>query len=609
MKDINYALVEDIRPPMYTAMKYWGKKPHNIWNEYIKTYTRKSGKYLDPFSGSSMSAFEAVKAGKKAYAFDINPLTSYLIDTFSTPFEEELFVKTLNQIVDKVYNSTYYKSLYEYKKKYENYVVQHVKWNENKIYEVGLLEKNSKKRLLLKPSEEDYLNINIEFDCWVPSIDYPKDMDISESLKSQTNNNISNLWTKRNLYVLSKIFYEINLLKDSAVKKHLLFGFIQTVHLSTKMCVPRSVESNRSFSTSWGRSAYMLPKRQMEMNPLLLFKGNCIGKQSVSSALKNVKNHIGKIPKAININAENDTTDFDIMYGIVDIKTIDKILPEKSIDYIMTDPPYGGLVKYLDLSFIWLIWLQQYDEKYTVQFDNEITVKNKKNIECFEKELTIGFKNLKNVLTDDGRIVFTFHNKDLKVWNAFLRSILNSGLAIEKVIHQQNKRSGESNVKDPYGTSSSDFYIRCVKSSGISTVKINCKKFEEIVVEMTESLIRKRNEPTHYQILFNSLLVDLSENHYDLSNFDIRINKVLSKYTGNKFIIIDGKWWIANKRYNKQVQSTLSNKVERFIDMILQGNKAISEKKIYEFVFKKFSNGMTPDIVFLKNIITDKLKD
>lgn len=24
-KDINYALVEDSRPPLYTAMKYWGK--------------------------------------------------------------------------------------------------------------------------------------------------------------------------------------------------------------------------------------------------------------------------------------------------------------------------------------------------------------------------------------------------------------------------------------------------------------------------------------------------------------------------------------------------------------------------------------------------------
>ena len=39
MKDIDFALVEAKRPPMYTAMKYWGKKPHNIWGAYIENYT------------------------------------------------------------------------------------------------------------------------------------------------------------------------------------------------------------------------------------------------------------------------------------------------------------------------------------------------------------------------------------------------------------------------------------------------------------------------------------------------------------------------------------------------------------------------------------------
>ena len=29
-KHLNHALVEDTRPPMYMAVKYWGKKPHNI---------------------------------------------------------------------------------------------------------------------------------------------------------------------------------------------------------------------------------------------------------------------------------------------------------------------------------------------------------------------------------------------------------------------------------------------------------------------------------------------------------------------------------------------------------------------------------------------------
>ena len=87
-EEINYALVEDVRPPIYTAMKYWGKKPHNIWRKYIENYTPENGLFLDPFSGSGMSAFEAMKANRKVIAFDLNPLTSFTIEIFATDFDK-----------------------------------------------------------------------------------------------------------------------------------------------------------------------------------------------------------------------------------------------------------------------------------------------------------------------------------------------------------------------------------------------------------------------------------------------------------------------------------------------------------------------------------------
>ena len=40
MKDIDFALVEAKRPPMYTAMKYWGKKPFEQINEFINRYKK-----------------------------------------------------------------------------------------------------------------------------------------------------------------------------------------------------------------------------------------------------------------------------------------------------------------------------------------------------------------------------------------------------------------------------------------------------------------------------------------------------------------------------------------------------------------------------------------
>lgn len=80
-------------------------------------------------------------------------------------------------------------------------------------------------------------------------------------------------------------------LPEGNVKKQLLFGFIQTVHLCTKMNIPREDSAKRPFSTSWGRSAYLCADRMMEQNPLYVFKNSCLGKQSVESCLKSAKSY------------------------------------------------------------------------------------------------------------------------------------------------------------------------------------------------------------------------------------------------------------------------------------------------------------------------------
>ncbi|NLK71471.1 MAG: site-specific DNA-methyltransferase, partial [Clostridiales bacterium] len=153
IKDIDYALVEEKRPPMYTSMKYWGKKPHNIWNEYIKTYTKENDIVLDPFSGSAVAAFEAVRCNRKAIAFDINPLTSFIIDVYSTEFDRDKFENAVREIYDNISKDECYNSYYNIKCTEcgnNNAIIQHFKWENNKIYEYGIECPNCKKRYLCK---------------------------------------------------------------------------------------------------------------------------------------------------------------------------------------------------------------------------------------------------------------------------------------------------------------------------------------------------------------------------------------------------------------------------------------------------------------------------
>jgi len=623
--DINFALVEETRPPIYTAMKYWGKKPHNIWREYIKNYTPEDGLYLDPFAGSAISAFEAVKAGRKTIAFDLNPLTSFLIETFCSEFKKEKFADEVNKIVDEVKNDKVYQEYFYTtcrKCGSNSAIAQNFKWENGELYEIGIecleCQKNKTSRYLEKPTPAEMVKAKelnkISIDTWYPDDEFYNSPSFSASFINRIGgNHFSDLWTRRNLYVISKIFNKILEVEDANLKKQLLLGFIKTIHLCTKMCVPRREKANRGFSTSWGRAAYICASRQMEMNPLLVFYGSCFGKQSVESALIDIKKYLGKIPKILYVdksNKSNKSKNFDIKYGIVDINTITDYIEDDSIDFIMTDPPYGGLVQYLDLSTIWLIWLKKFDQRFTPNYESEITIKNNiQNLNTYKIKFQNGIKNLFKILKNDGKIVFTFHNKNIKIWNAFLNAVSMSGFKIEKVIHQQNRRTGESNVADPYGTSASDFYIRCIKKPTAS-FKTNEQEFENYVVEKTINLIAQRNEPTPYQILFNGLLAEISSAGFNIENFDKNIEQILSAHVGTIFELKDsnskaGKyWWFKNPtEYIKYPDRKLADRVEDTIVALLRRKVAVTLDEALGEIFIKYPNGLIPDIKSIDQIL------
>jgi DNA modification methylase len=76
---------------MYKAMKYWGRKPHNIWSDYIEHYCPKDGVVLDPFMGSGISTFESLKIGRKIISTDLNPLSAFVVEVLSSKFDKKKF--------------------------------------------------------------------------------------------------------------------------------------------------------------------------------------------------------------------------------------------------------------------------------------------------------------------------------------------------------------------------------------------------------------------------------------------------------------------------------------------------------------------------------------
>lgn len=628
---INYALVEDIRPPMYTAMKYWGKKPHNIWGQFIERYCPPEGTVFDPFAGSAIAAFEAVKIQRKAIAFDLNPLTAFIVEAITSEFVEASFAEAFEKIFSVIESDPVYIRHYTREYKGQKGIVFNYRWLSDKVEQLAIEIPSGKKskigknkkgtRYFVNADDADKKKAkgmqNLEIPYWYPNNKFPNTPTITHKFIADVGGTgFQYLWTRRNLYLLSRIFHEILRQKNKNVRLQLLFGFIQTLHLTSKMVVPRHETAKRDFSGSWGRADYMIRRRQMEQNPLVVFRRSCMDKQGVVSSLRDAKVSLPEKLKVIDFNkSKKIRPTANLTYGILDIADMSKhILPDKSIDFIITDPPYAGLVPYLDLSLIWLIWLQKIDKKYIPDLQSEITIKKGQIVrEEYRRRLQNAFKQLHRVLKDNGYIVITFHHKKLQEWNDFVHAVRLAGFKFDKVTHQYNRRSGESNVANPYGTSGADFYIRCVKHRDVD-FSDDTSGLNHFIVQKAIEIIAQRNEPTPYEFIIAGLVPEMLQVGYmQPKEYQDEILRVLSHNAGKDKIFNtwenkDNKagkyWWFMNP--NEIINfpdRPLQDRLEETVLSILRRKVSVKLDDILGELFRTYPNGLTPDPKGIKSVL------
>jgi len=102
-------------------------------------------------------------------------------------------------------------------------------------------------------------------------------------------------------------------------------------------------------------------------------------------------------------------------------------LPDKSVNLIVTDPPFFDNVHYSQLADFFYYWLNQIleiSQAATTRCPNEV---QDTDSGLFTRKLTSVFAECGRVLRDDGLFVFTYHHSRHEGWTAMHRAIRHAG--------------------------------------------------------------------------------------------------------------------------------------------------------------------------------------
>lgn len=103
-------------------------------------------------------------------------------------------------------------------------------------------------------------------------------------------------------------------------------------------------------------------------------------------------------------------------------------LPDNSVDYVFTDPPFGGNIPYAEISFINEAWLGEYTNR-----EDEIIVSNsqQKTVETYQNLLTSALSEVRRILKPESQATLVFHSASAEVWNSLQAAYTDAGLNLK----------------------------------------------------------------------------------------------------------------------------------------------------------------------------------
>jgi hypothetical protein len=417
---------------------------------------------------------------------------------------------------------------------------------------------------------------------WFPKELMPKGYNTEQPKKSHGIFYVHQFYTKRNLWILSALYDKINKVDDKNLRDKLLWAFTGIQLYATKM--------NR----------YTPGGMFSKFRPLIgtLYIASMFGEMNILGLYRNKA--ILRLSKVMESSPLTE-----VMVSTQSATHLSNI-PENSIDYIFTDPPFGSNLMYSELNFIWEAWLKNYTNNSSEAIINKT---QNKDLEDYSRLMEAAFRQYNKILKPNRWITVEFHNSKASVWKSIQKSITNSGFVIAQV-SVLDKKYGTFKQIGSSDAVKNDLIINAYKPSieftetFLRNAGINLEN--DFIQMHLEKLPIEPNVERTQQMLYSKLLAQYIQNGFEVRMDASDFYQMLNNY----FIERDGYWFNNDQIETYEKRLKLSDNIGKL--NINQSVLGISDEKTSIIWLAQFlRKPRTYDEIYIeysKNLLTSEDK-
>lgn len=266
-------------------------------------------------------------------------------------------------------------------------------------------------------------------------------------------NYYSDLFSKRQLLSLGYILKEISNIDDENIKSWFILAFSDSLASNNMLC--SYAFGYRKLTPLFGIHAYTVPARPVEtnvwgtgglgrgsfektFNKMIKSKSYCTNPYEVKLKSNNpTKIFTNEQVESIVTNEANKfyNNEADTLILNQSSENLYQV-KDKSVDLILTDPPYYDNLHYSHLADFYFQWIKNFiNNSNTNPLTNALFAQNDtiETFETFKSRLEKIFKEAHNKLTDQGMMVFSYHHNKENAWRAIGEALKNSEFVVSNV--------------------------------------------------------------------------------------------------------------------------------------------------------------------------------